>query len=135
MARWFVLPMVPPANAQKIGTIDDPWRPKYLRERGLGYTNSTQFRYWILCQVIGTPAELDQLDPLPDVVELVPGRQIPTAKRNAMLNWLAKRGVTDANLTLTGDELAAELRRICTLVQSRETPQERAAIFADITGL
>lgn len=133
--RWFVLPMVPPANAQKKGTESDPWRPKYLRERGLGHTNSTSFRYWMLCQVIGTDAELDQLDPLPDVVELVPGRQIPAAKRTAMQAWLAKRGVSDANLLLTGDALAAELQRICALVQSRETAQERAAIFTDLTGL
>ncbi len=135
MARWFVLPMVPPANAQRKGTPDDPWRPKYLRERGLGHTASCQFRYWILCQVIGSDADLDLLDPLPDVVELKPGRQIPAGKRTAMQTWLTKRGVTDADLTLTGDALAAELRRICLMVQARETDQERAAIFADMTGL
>ncbi len=135
MARWFVLPMVPPANAQRKGTPLDPWRPKYLTERGLGWTASTSFRYWMLCQVIGSDADLDLLDPLPDVVELKPGRQIPAAKRTAMQTWLAKRGVTDADLTLTGDALAAELQRICLLVQSRETPQDRAAIFTDLTGL
>lgn len=133
MARTFVIPVIPPANAQKIGTPEDPWRPKYLRERGLGFTNSTTFRYWMLCEVIGTPAQLDALAAEPDVHEITDAA-IPAGKRTAINNWLAKRGVT-ADLNLTGDALVAELRRICLLVQSRETAQERATIFSDITGL
>lgn len=133
MARTFVIPVIPPANAQKIGTSEDPWRPKYLRERGLGFTNSTTFRYWMLCEVIGTPAQLDALAAEPDVHEIT-ASAIPAGKRTAINNWLAKRGVT-ANLNLTGDALVDELRRVCLLVQQAETPAIRAALFTDMTGL
>lgn len=134
MARTFIVPMVPPVNASKKGTAEDPWRPKYMRELGLGYTNGITFRYWSMYDAIGSDAAMDTLASQPDVHEITPGTSIPANKRNQIANWLAKRNITDADLTLQGDALIAELRRICLLVQSRETAQERATIFSDITG-
>lgn len=135
MARTFIVPIIPPANAQKKGTTLDPWRPKYMRELGLGFTNTTSFRYWMLLEATGSDAAMDTLASQPDVHEITPGTSIPANKRNQIANWLTKRGITDADLTLQGDALIAELRRICALAQSSETEQDRVAIFSDMTGL
>ncbi len=138
MARTFIIPMQPPANPSKIGTFADPWRPKYLRERGLSINNATSFRYWIIGEVSGTPGaedmQLNALAAMPDVYEINPWTTIPHDKRPALVAWLAKRGITDANLDLQGDALVAELRRVCHVAQAKETAQERLAINADIAG-
>lgn len=40
MARLFLIPMQPPQNGTGKGTLQDPWRPKYLFELGLDYAIS-----------------------------------------------------------------------------------------------
>lgn len=140
-ARWFVIPMQKPVDPSGFGTRDDPWRPKYLREAGLGFTDGANFRYWMICRVtygsddIYDPAGealLDTLAARPDVHEIRANTAIPAGKRAALQNWLTKRGVTDANLDLQGIALVNELKRICLQVQRAETQAERDAIRAEL---
>ncbi len=131
MVRWFVIPMRNPSTPDGRGTLDDPWRPKYLQELGLTATNGTSFRYWVLVSIDDAPA-LDTLAAYPDVHEIT-DRPIPARKRTIIRNWLTKRGVT-ADLTLTGQTLVDELFRVCREVQVAETPAIRASLSADMTS-
>lgn len=109
--RTFIIPMQAPAGTA-YGTRRNPWRPKYLQELGLGFTNSTCIRGpggYYLAEVFGPEDRIEELAAKPDVVELPDTNAIiPEAKLECL------HGTCGADLPRlrkpTGRHLAKALR-------------------------
>lgn len=110
--RTFLIPMQAPVNGTGKGTREDPWRPKYLKELGLGLNNASAVRGqegFYLGEVGGPEKAIEQLAAQPDVVELTESDDpLPAAK-------IAKVEGVSRNLALarkgTGREVVASLRQ------------------------
>ena len=93
--RTFLIPMQAPANGTGKGTRADPWRPKYLLERGLDFS-IVNARDFCLAHVTGDDAALDALEAEPDVIELPQDDQeIRPGKQGRMRAMLAQAGIAE----------------------------------------